>query len=493
MIQVSDEDQRDALTRGARGGAVTLAGQGAKLCIQLLSIVVLSRILAPSDFGIVAMATVFVALGNLLRDSGMPIAALQSRTLTNQQASNLFWLNTLLGLAGALLLGLATPLIVSLYGEPELAGIIPMVATTLVLSGVQAQLQVQLSRSMRFTPLVVTDIASQMIGVGAAVLTALGGLGYWALVVQLVVASGTLLVLRWCVARWVPLRPRRGHDSARLIVTGSHFGATQVLTYVATNIDTVVIGTRWGSGALGYYSRAFDLLLAPIAGMLGPLTNVAVPTLNSAASRSARLESLLLRLQFAIGMALVWVFGTTAAIAPVLIPLALGPGWEPTIAIFQILAIGGSFQVFSYISYWSFIVNDQSKQLLYYNVATKTLTIAMVIVASYFGPIFVAMAYSAALIVSWPINLLWLARCAGQHSSAFLRSGLRLLIAGAASFAAAAAALGVLATLPAIALVAIGITVSAAVFTLGLIVLPGGIRMIRDSIGALMALLKQRR
>ena len=125
--------------RGARGGVVTVVGQAVKLGIQMLSVIVLSRLLEPEDFGLVAMTTAFVALGSLFRDFGMHTAALQARSLSNQQASNLFWLNTALGSIAAGILALGTPLIVAFYGESRLTYLLPVMALSTVLGGASAQ------------------------------------------------------------------------------------------------------------------------------------------------------------------------------------------------------------------------------------------------------------------------------------------------------------------------------------------------------------------
>jgi O-antigen/teichoic acid export membrane protein len=70
----------NTLTRGAKGGAVALVGQAAQLIIQFVGTIVLARLLSPDDFGIFAMLTVFLGIGELIRDFGMPTAALQARS-----------------------------------------------------------------------------------------------------------------------------------------------------------------------------------------------------------------------------------------------------------------------------------------------------------------------------------------------------------------------------------------------------------------------------
>lgn len=490
---MGSEIASDALGRGARGGAVTVIGQGIKLCVQLISVVVLARLLSPEDFGIVAMAAVFVALGNLLRDSGMPVAALQSRTLSNQQASNMFWINAGLGVVAAVLLVFATPLIVQFYSEDQLWSVVPVLAVTLALSGIQAQLQVHLARSMRFLPLMISDVSAQLCGLGVAVVMAVEGFGYWALVAQLVTTALVLLVARWIAAGWFPAMPRRGHDTRSLVIRGGHFGATQILTFVAGNSDTFLIGAYWGASPLGFYNRAFELLSAPIAGGLGPLTNVIVPTANALVAQGRSVETFLLRLQFAVGFALVWVFATSAATAPMLIPFAFGDGWEQSVILFQVLAIGGSFHAFSYVSYWAFIVHNQSKQLLYYNFVTKSIGVLLILCAVPFGVEYVAGAYSLSLAVSWPVNLIWLRRASGQPFWKFFGNGARLLLAGVLAFATASLVHLSVPGLPNIAGMIVTGIASTIAFFLAVVLVPGGRRELNLSLGSVLQVMRRQR
>lgn len=425
------------MRKGLRGGGITLIAQVGKLIIQFVSVVALSRLLAPEDFGLIAMAAVALALGELLRDFGMPLAALQRSSLDDQQASNMFWVNSALGLASGALMVLATPLFVYAYREPRLAYLTPALALTLLFNGVQAQLQVQLAREQRFFAINMTDLASQLIALAAAIIGAIGGLGYWALVIQVVLAPFLMLVLRVWLARWRPQRFRRGAGTRSLVRAGASIGAAQLLAFASTNIDTFLIGARFGPTSLGYYNRAFQLLTAPVGRLLGPLTQVVVPTFAvSDVDRSTR-NSLLERLQFAIGAAGIWLFSVSAGVATPLVSLLLGPQWAASAPIFTILAIAGCFSSLAQVSYWAFLVSGRTRQLLYYNLVSKPLVIALVIGGSMLSMESVAWAYSIGLAISWPLGLHWLSRTAHLPATPFLVGGLRLLAGGAMAFGAA--------------------------------------------------------
>jgi len=419
---------------GARGGMITLLGQGGKITIHIAGLVALSRLLAPEDFGLIAMVAVFMTLADLLRDFGLPSAALQVKELSNQQASNLFWASAGLAILSAGLLVACTPLVVAIYDEPRLAAIVPALAAAVVVNGVQAQIQVQLARRMRFGVLALGQVLAPALGLAAAVSAALSAWGYWALVLQPVAAAVALLAIQSLALRWLPALPRRRHGTAALLRSGGQLGATYFLTWAANNADSLVTGARWGATTLGYYSRGFQLTATLVGSLLAPLTQVALPTLNAALKEGRRSSDLLLRVQFLIAAPVTLAMTVIALTAPSLVPLVLGDEWMPAVPIVQILAAGECVHALSIVSYWGFLVENQSKQLLFYNLVTKPIAVGFVLLGSLFGVEGVAAGYVLGLAVSWPINLIWLSRTAGYSARHFLARGIRVLAGGVGAF-----------------------------------------------------------
>lgn len=475
--------------RGARGGVLILLGSGASFAIQLVSLLVLSRLLSPSDFGVVAMVTVFIALGNLLRDFGLPLAGLQEQSLTRQQASNLFWMSAAISAACSILLVVSTPALVALFTEPRLTLIVPSLALSVFLGGLSSQLQVHLARHMRFGALVASDLVGQLVALATAIGLALAGTGYWALVAQTLTAAFLTLLYRWIASRWMPVAPRRGHDSLRLLKTGATYGFAQILTFAQSNVGTLIIGAQLGATQLGYYNRAYQLLTAPAGRFLDPLTQVVITALNRAKTAQRDPDVLLYKIQFGVGTLIVWMFAVTAGTAPALIPLMLGDQWIPAVPVFQVLAVGGAVWVFNHVSYWAFIVKEKPSALLSYNLVSKPLAIASIFIGSHFGLIGVAWGYAAAMAFSWPLNLVWLSRSTGLPALRFLTNGSRVLLGGAFGGAASAAAYFLLPPVPPLLHVAAGIFAGTVAMAAVLLALPESralltawIRLVRSSL-----------
>lgn len=482
MSANNERQPTNTLSRGAKGGAVALVGQALQLVIQFVGTVVLARLLSPEDFGIFAMLVVFLGIGELIRDFGMPTAALQARNLSDQQASNVFWVTAALSMAVALLLVLLTPLIVALYDQPRLGLIAPVMAGVLVVNGLQAQYRVRIARQMRFSTLTAITVAARLAGLGAGIVAALLGAGYWALVIQAAAVAITTLVSSMAVTRWLPQRPRRGHGSLPLLQNGMANGAANMLGYAADNADNLMIGVMWGAGPLGLYNRAFQLFMSAVMSFFSPLTSVVVPTANRAIAEGRRAEDILARAQTALCGPAIWLLMVTAATAEYLIPLLLGEQWKETIPLLQILAVGGAFKALSQTNYWAYLIEQQSKQLLLSNLVTKPIQIALVVVAAFHSVEAVAWAYSLGRAITWPINVIWLWKTTGQNPVRFGVNGMRLFGSALAGFAATAWLYdGVVLTSPWLAVLA-GAALSTLVFLVVAIVLPGGRREAGDAV-----------
>ena len=164
--------------RAVKSAGITLAAQGVKLLLQLGSIAILARLLQPSDFGLIAMVTVFTGLALQFMEGGLSMATIQRDQITHAQVSNLFWVNGALGTALCLLGILISPLVAIIYDEPRLTLIMAAMSLTFLIGGLSVQHDALLRRQMRFRAISVIDIVSMAAGIIAGITAALSGLEY---------------------------------------------------------------------------------------------------------------------------------------------------------------------------------------------------------------------------------------------------------------------------------------------------------------------------
>jgi PST family polysaccharide transporter len=413
-----------------KAGVVTLTGQILKTIIQIIGLVVFSHILNPEEIGIFTMVMVFLFLGELIRDFGISQAALQQEHLSDGQATNLFWTNLAIGSSLTIGLYFASPAIAQFFNEPALNEITPWIGLSFTLNALESQFQVQLARADKFLVLSLTDISSQLLGLLIGIFAALSGLSYWSLVIQMLAYYFARLVQRLLLASWSPGLPRRQSGMVALYRFGLHAGLAQLINFVASNIDTLIIGSRWGAEKLGVYNRGFQLFSAPAQQVFSPLTNVALPLLAREHRESGNFYPLLWKAQVVLCSGLTYVLMIMAATSVPLTGMLLGSAWTDTSTILTILSIGGVAQGLSFINYWTFLASGNSKQLLLQSFVTKSILTIFVLIGAFGDIRGVATGFSAALVITWLITLKWLNKCADLPFSRFLQSGLHIFISG---------------------------------------------------------------
>lgn len=412
----------------ARGASVTVAGQAAKFLIQFGGIVVLARLLAPADFGLVAMVTAIVGVCEVLRDFGLSSAAVQARTLSAGQRNNLFWINTGIGAVLTLLVALSAPLLADLFDEPRLTAITQVLAVTFLLSGIATQFRAHLTREMRFGKLAAADVAAQCGGLLLGIAMAVTGFGYWAIVGQQVAQALLTAAFTAGFGRWLPGLPRRHEPMRGLLSFGWHLMGTQLLQYASKNIDSVIVGHQFGATSLGYYNRSSQLVNGPLNQLNVPASTVALPVLSRLQDDPPRYRRFLLRGQTALMTLVVGGFLAAAALAGPVVEILLGPSWTPAVEIFRVLAIGAALQGASYATYWVFTSKGLTAAMLRYAVVVRAVSILLLVGGAWFGMIGVAWAYTGGVGFSWLVGLVWVSRVSDAPVREMFTNGLRTLL-----------------------------------------------------------------
>jgi PST family polysaccharide transporter len=456
----------------ARGAAVTLGGQGIRMLVQMASVVVLAKLLTPTDYGLVGMVLAIAGIADIFRDFGLSTAAVQAKTLSRAQRDNLFWSNSALGGGLCLIVIAGAGPLAAFYGEPRVAEIAQVLSLTFLVNGIGTQYRADLNRRLRFGPLAATDIAAQVAGLTVGVLMALGGAGYWALVGQQLTQAGTSLLLLAAVARWLPGRPTRNADMTGLLRFGRHMVGMQIVGYFNNNIDSVVIGRRFGAAPLGLYNRGYQLLMSPLTQLRGPTTTVALPVLSRLESDTPTYGRFLVRGQVGLGYTLVVGLSVVAAGAEPIVQLFLGDRWVSVTPILRILAFAGAVSTLSYVAYWVFLSRNLTRQLLRFTLAAFVLKVACVLIGSEWGVVGVAAGFALAPAISAPVSLWWLARMTPIPLGELLLGYTRILVLAVVATGAGWGTLALLPALPAVLALGLVVLVVLAVYLLAAVLGP---------------------
>ena len=412
----------------ARGASVTLATQAARVILQLASVVLLARLLSPRDFGLVAMVTAVIGIADLVRDFGLSSAAVQSKTLSDDERTNLFWVNLCLGLSCTVVVLIAQPLIVAGYGEPRIAPIILSLACVFTISGANTQFRSDLTRRMRFFAISMSDIAAQSAGIVVAVTLALLGHGLWALVFQQLTVAICALTINIVNVRWLPGLPKRHVSLRRFFRFGSGLFATQVITYLTKNVDNIAIGAMYGPISLGFYGRAYQLLMMPLNQINAPMTNVALPVLSRIQHDDEAYQRYLERAQLVGCYLTTTLFAVAAGLSVPVVAVLFGPKWSAVAPIFAILAIGGVFRSVAQIAYWIYLSRGKTGAQLKLILWTRPIMIGIILGGLPWGPVGVAVGHGIAYFLYWLVSLIAVGRAASVDSARLLRNARRSIL-----------------------------------------------------------------
>jgi len=417
----------DLARAAARGAGVTVLAQVARLGLMVVGLVTLSRLLTPAQVGVVAMATSVIGIADIVRDFGLSSAALQAKSLSLQERTNLWWVNLAIGTACAAAAALLSPLIAQAYGDPRVQPVVLALSAQFVLSGANTQYRADLARKLRFSALAATDVGAQLLGVAVGIGSALLGLGYCAIVLQQLTFSVVSVVITLTLCRWLPGRPRRGVPMRGFFRFGGSVLGTQVLGYAMNNVDNVAIGAVWGAPALGLYNRAYQLLAVPLTQLNAPLSRVTLPVLARVQDDTATLQRYTQRFQLVSCYTLGLSFGLAAGLASPLVLVLFGTQWTAVTPIFVVLAAGSIFKAFDQVPYQVYLAKGLTRQLLRFYLISRPVMLAMVLAGLPWGPVGVATGHLVAACLHWVVAQQLVSRLAGIDSRPLFRQSARAL------------------------------------------------------------------
>ena len=397
--------------RSMRGGALTLAAQVVKFCVSMGATIIVARLLTPQDYGLVSMVVVLTGFLGMFQYLGLPAATIQWPELSHVQVSTLFWVNVALSTLIAVVVLLSSPLLVWFYNEPRLLGIAAGYAVVIFLTGLAIQHLAILQRQMRFVAFAVIDIGAVALGLVAAIVAALRGAGYWALVVNQVVFSVTTIVGAWTACRWRPSLPRRNAGVGSILKYGGNLTGYSFTSFLAQNLDNALIGKFWGAYQLGIYSRAYQMLLMPIGQIITPLATVAVPTLSRLADAPERYRNAYLRILERIAMLTMPLIAFMVATSDWIVLLLLGPQWIEAGRIFMLLGMAAIFQPVARSGTWLFITQGRSREMLSWGLFGSSIAVVSIVGGLPWGATGVAASYAITdLCIGTPLMFWYIGR-----------------------------------------------------------------------------------
>ncbi|HTE51709.1 MAG TPA: lipopolysaccharide biosynthesis protein [Kofleriaceae bacterium] len=330
--------------RTLEGITWTLVGQVGSNALRIAVLAILGRLLAPAEFGQVAAGLTVIALALALKNVGVGLALVQRREIDDGHVEAAFGFSLLFALALAGATFACAPLIADLYDIPESASLLRALSVMFLLRGIASTSSFLCQRDMSFRALATIDFAGYAAGSVTSVVLAFLGVGAWSLVigylVEAAIGSAALLYVRP-----PPLRFRiRWHSLRDLLGFGGGQTAAGIANYFANQGDYVVVGRYLDAAALGFYTRAYELIRYPSLIFNNVFGTVFFSSFSKLQDDPDRLGVAFRRVLFVNAVLLLPASAGVIVLAPEAIRLIMGPGWDTAVLPFQIMAVSMLFR-----------------------------------------------------------------------------------------------------------------------------------------------------
>ncbi|MEQ9395873.1 lipopolysaccharide biosynthesis protein [Haliea sp.] len=335
-----------------RSLTISIAQRYLTIGLQLLSFVIIARLLTPEEIGLYSVAVAVIGIAQILRDFGIGSYLIQERELTDERIRTAFTVTLIVSMTLFLIvLGCAKPA-ASFYDDERLTGILGLLSINFLLIPFNSTTLSLLKRDMRFGLLAIFSILASVAGTASAIGFAFAGAGYNALVYSSIISTVTL-VLAGAVYRRSEfvLRPTLV-EWRRITGFGSQVAFTNVLGHIAINMNDLVVGKALGFTAVGILSRAQGVMNLFHRDMMGAIKGVAYPAFAEASRRNADMEDIHNRSITAL-TAVAWPFYGFFALYPLeSLRFLFGPQWDAAAPLVPVFCAAGAVAAI-----WSLAMN----------------------------------------------------------------------------------------------------------------------------------------
>lgn len=390
--------------RAVQGVRWSLLAVVSRQGLQILSALVLARILGPESYGIISAASIYTTFVSLLLDQGLSAALVQRPSLSKHMPGAVTTMNAAVALALAGATWLLAPALADFFHAPELAVVLLLLACGLPLKALAISPRAMLSRHLRFVAMAWADIVGALCGAVAGIVAAFLGASYFAIVFQ-VFAADLLICVILLIAAQGPW-PNMHFGSLRPLWSFSlNVLATNFLAYFSRNVDNILVGRYLGLSSLSLYGMAYRILVVPVQ-LLGQTVNrVMFPAFSRMAHDRELVASNLLKSTRLLAFAVIPVMTLVAVASHELVLMVLGKEWLPAAPLITVLALGGARETIFYITPTLMKGMGHARLNFWYEILAGICQVGGIVIGLQFGILGVAVGITAAGFLLSPILL----------------------------------------------------------------------------------------
>jgi len=384
------------------------ASQVVRVSTQVLGVMILARLLSPTEYGLMAMALVVMNFAMIFKDLGTSAAIIQKAELSEQTKTATFWFNLALGIAIAVAVLALAPALSQLFRQQKLTPVLSVLAFVFPLSSAGAVHQALLERESKFSAVARVEIFSSTAGLLVAIVLAMLGAGVYSLVLQVFTSSVLTSILLWTASGWRPngIRSFTREQLKPIVGFGSNLAGFNTINYFSRNADGLIIGHFMTAAILGAYSLAYRIMLFPLQSMTFVASRSLYPILSKRQNSPADILPTYLKLIRVVACLVAPMMAGMVVVRKDFITIFIGEGWDLSADILLWLAPTGFLQSIVSTTGLIFMSTGRVKLLLRISIFNAVTQVGSFLIGSQHDIVTLSALYLVANVVNFVPNMM---------------------------------------------------------------------------------------
>lgn len=348
---------------------------------QVLGIIpamILARLLTPTEYGVIAMAGVFSGLISIFANAGFGMAVIQRKDLTHLDICSVFYTNIALSTVVYIVIYTIAPFCAVFFNMPEVEDIMRVSSLGIIITSIGAIHGHLFRRELDFRKPTIRNLVVQVVAAVAAVILALLGFGYWALVVQGLVQAALGTIANWLLSKWRPTFSFSLQSVRSLFNYGGVMMLKSIFEYCFSKSYDMTIGKVYSAAQLSYFNRAYSTAGIFINSFLGVLNTVAFSAFSRMQADKDRLCTNVRRFMAIEAMIIFFIMAMIAALAEPFFHFMYSSKWDEVIPLFRLVCLWGMLQPLGYVYGNGLMASGYVKECLYIGIVSRGVMFAMV-------------------------------------------------------------------------------------------------------------------
>ncbi|MEL7069938.1 MAG: lipopolysaccharide biosynthesis protein [Cyanobacteria bacterium J06581_3] len=405
---------------------------------QLLTFLVLARLLNPETFGLVSMSNVFIHFVLSVLNFGFSEAIIQRQDLESKHLNTAFWTNVGLGCFLTILGVSLAGTVADFFSEPQLVPIIQWLSLNILIRSFVAIQEAIQRRELLFKNLAVRQLIGVLAGCIAGLIMAVSGFGVWSLVVQTLLTSTVAMILLWKISSWRPQIEFSIQHFKELFSFGSSVIGINILMFFNLRSDDLLIGYFLGPVSLGYYTVAYKLLVTLNQLIAEAVRKVAMPAFSKLQSEPKKMQEAFYKASRLMSFLSLPLYFSAAILAPEIVLALFGTEWLPSVPVMQVLAFVGIFRAVADLVGPVIMAVGKPLWNLYLLIAASITKVVAFLIFVHWGIVSTAVGLLVAVVLIMPVRLSTLFTLIGAQWKSYVA---QFILPFLSSFAMSATAL----------------------------------------------------